>query len=478
MIEMLRAAEDTTIKCITEIANKVYNSGQITEQMCKSTFIAIPKVSGTLDCDKHRTISIMSQITKIILKVLLRRLRERIRREVSEEQCGFVEGKGTSNAIFMLRTMAERVIEKQRDLYVCFIDYEKAFDKVKHEVLMEILRDIGVAGKEYRVIKNLYWAQKACVKINGEETGWQAVRRGVRQGCVLSPDLFSLYGEIIMRGISEYEGIRMGGRNINNIRYADDTVLIAHSSQQLQLIFNRVKEESERKGLNINIRKTKTMVLSKNSPAPRFQLRCGEQRVEQVERFEYLGSIITEDVRCKEEINRRIMIAKAAFINMKNILTNRKLSIKTRKNLVKTYVWSTLLYGVESWTLSAATVTKLEAMEMWCWRRMMKIPWTARITNETVLEMVGERRELIRTVRGRQLRFFGHVMRREGMENVIITGMVEGRRGRGRPREKYVDGLVKLIGDGMTHLQFIRATSDREQWKSMVADVLEDMAQR
>ena len=92
--------------------------------------------------------------------------------------------------------------------------------------------------------------------------------------------------------------------------------------------------------------------------------------------------------------------------------------------------------------------------------------------------MVSERRELVRTVRGRQLRFFVHVMRREGMENVIITGMVEGGRGRGRPREKYVDGLVKLMEDGTTHLHLIRATSDREQWKSMVADVLEDMAQR
>jgi len=146
-IEMLRAAGDMAVKSITEIANKVYHSGQITEQMCTSVFIAIPKVSGTLDCDKHRTISIMSQITKIVLKVILRRIRERIKREVSEEQCGFVEGKGTSNAIFMLRTMAERVIEKQRDLYVCFIDYEKAFDRVRHADLMEILKGIGITGK-------------------------------------------------------------------------------------------------------------------------------------------------------------------------------------------------------------------------------------------------------------------------------------------------------------------------------------------
>ena len=145
---------------------------------------------------------------------------------------------------------------------------------------------------------------------------------------------------------------------------------------------------------------------------------------------------------------------------------------------MKTYVWSTLLYGVESWTVTETMGKRLEAMEMWCWRKMMKIPWTARRTNEAVLEMVGEKRELLKSVRERQLRFFGHVMRGNGLENIIITGMVEGRRGRGRPREKYVDGLAKLARGDMTRTQFIRATQDREGWKSMVAHVLEDMAQR
>ena len=108
----------------------------------------------------------------------------------------------------------------------------------------------------------------------------------------------------------------------------------------------------------------------------------------------------------------------------------------------------------------------------------MKIPWTARRTNETVLEMVGEKRELLKTIRERQLRFFGHVMRRDGLENIIITGMVEGTRGRGRPREKYVDGLAKLVRGDMPRTQFIRATQEREGWKSMIAHVLEDMARR
>lgn len=289
---------------------------------------------------------------------------------------------------------------------MCFIDYEKAFDKVRHVDLMEILKSIGVTGKEYRMIKNLYWGQKACMKINGEETQAQNIKRGVRQGCVLSPDLFSLYGEIIMRDIEDCEGISIGGRNINNLRYADDTVLIADTKVKLQVLLNRVKEESGNRGLTINARKTKCMVMSKNIPVPRMRLICGDQVVEQVGKFNYLGSVVSEDVRCKDEIKRRIGIAKDAYGNMKNLLTNRKLSIRTRKSLVKTYVWSTLLYGVETWTISTEMMKRLEAMEMWLWRRMMKIPWTARRTNEEVLEMVGERRQLIATVRGRQLKFF------------------------------------------------------------------------
>lgn len=316
------------------------------------------------------------------------------------------------------------------------------------------------------------------MKINGEETQAQNIKRGVRQGCVLSPDLFSLYGEIIMRDIEDCEGISIGGRNINNLRYADDTVLIADTKVKLQVLLNRVKEESGNRGLTINARKTKCMVMSKNIPVPRMRLICGDQVVEQVGKFNYLGSVVSEDVRCDDEIKRRIGIAKDAYGNMKNLLTNRKLSIRTRKSLVKTYVWSTLLYGVETWTISTEMMKRLEAMEMWLWRRMMKIPWTARRTNEEVLEMVGERRQLIATVRGRQLKFFGHVMRKDGLENLMMTGMVEGSRGRGRPRVKYMDGLLKLVRGVMTRGQFIRATRNRSDWRSMVADVLEDMAQR
>ena len=197
--------------------------------------------------------------------------------------------------------------------------------------------------------------------------------------------------------------------------------------------------------------------------------------------FKYLGSLITEDERCEVEVKKRIGIAKKTFSDMRNLVTIWKLSIRTRKNMMKTYIWSTLLYGVESWTLSERLVKRLEAMEMWLWGRMMKVPWTARLTNGEVLIMVGENRQLMQAVRKRQFKFFGHVVRGGGggMENLALTGMIEGGRGRGRLREIYLDGLVRQTGGRVTTaLQLIRTASDRQEWKSMVADVLEDMAQR
>ena len=166
-IEMLKAVKDFSIEKITKIANIIYEEGTITEEMCKSVFITIPKQAGTLECNKHRTISIISQITKLILRVILERVRGKIRQEVAEEQYGFVEGKGTRNAIFIVRMLSEKAIEMQKDLYLCFIDYEKPFDRVSHKDIVEMLMKIGIDGKDLRVIINLYENPKAAVRVAG-----------------------------------------------------------------------------------------------------------------------------------------------------------------------------------------------------------------------------------------------------------------------------------------------------------------------
>ena len=120
---------------------------------------------------------------------------------------------------------------------------------------------------------------------------------------------------------------------------------------------------------------------------------------------------------------------------------------------------------------------RLEAIEMWLWRRMLRIPWTDLKTNEEVLTLAGERRNLMNIIRKRQLRFFGHVMRRDGLENVVTTGMISGSKARGRPREKYTDGLMRATDMTNVH-EMLHATRNRYEWKNLVDNVLEDTSPR
>ena len=160
-----------------------------------------------------------------------------------------------------------------------------------------MLENIGIGGKELRLIKNLYWQQEATVKVGSEQTDMFLIKRGVRQGCVMSPDFFNLYGEMIMREIKHTEGANIGGYNINNIRYADDSVLIADTVEKLQQLVNTVEEASEQNGLKINVKKTEVLVISKSENVPRIRITSRNNIIKQVDNFKYLGSTITEDGR-------------------------------------------------------------------------------------------------------------------------------------------------------------------------------------
>ena len=128
-----------------------------------------------------------------------------------------MQNKGTRNAIYILRTLAERAIEMQKDVYLCFIDYSKAFDRVRHKELIQILMELDIDGKDLRLIRNLYCDQKAAIRIGDEISKYLKIKKGVRQGCVLSHDLFSIYSEKILREIIDLNGMKINDININNI---------------------------------------------------------------------------------------------------------------------------------------------------------------------------------------------------------------------------------------------------------------------
>ena len=155
----------------------------------------------------------------------------------------------------------EKAREFQKNIYFCFIDYAKAFDCVDHNKLWKILKEMGIPDHLTCLLRNLYVGQEATVRTGHGTTDWFQIGKGVPQGCILSPCLFNLYAEYIMRnaGVEEAQArIQIAGRNINNLRYADDTTLMAES-EELKSLLKKMKEESEKAGLNLNIQKSKIM---------------------------------------------------------------------------------------------------------------------------------------------------------------------------------------------------------------------------
>ena len=196
-----------------------------------------------------------------MLKILQARLQQYVNHELPDVQAGFRKGSGTRDQIANIHWIIKQAREFQKNIYFCFIDYAKAFDCVDHNKLWTILKEMGIPDHLICLLRNLYAGQEATVRTGHGTTDWFQIGKGVRQGCILSPCLFNLYAEHIMRnaGLDEVQaGIKITGRNINNLRYADDITLLAES-EELKSLLMKVKEEVEKVGLKLNIQKTKIM---------------------------------------------------------------------------------------------------------------------------------------------------------------------------------------------------------------------------
>ena len=198
---------------------------------------------------------------------------------------------------------------------------------------------------------------------NGHGTReWFQIGKGVHQGCILSPYLFNLYVEYIMRnaGLEEAQtGIKIAGRNINNLRYADDTTLMAKSQEELKSLLLKVKEESEKVDLKLNIQKMKIMA---SSPITSWQV--DGETVETVADFIYWGSKITADGDCSHEIKRHLLLGRNVMSNLDSILKNRDITLPTKVHLVKAMVFPVVVYGCESWTIKKTEDRRIDAFEV------------------------------------------------------------------------------------------------------------------
>ena len=204
-------------------------------------------------------------------------------------------------------------------------------------------------------------------------------------------------------GLDEAQaGIKIAWRNINNLRYADDTILMAESKEKLKSLVMRVKEESEKVGLKLNIQKTKIMA---SDPITSWQI-DGET----VADFIFLASQITAHGDCNHKIKRRLFLGRKAMINLDSTLKSRDITLSKRVCLVKGMVFPVVMYGCESWTIKKAEHWTIDAFELWCWRGLLTVPWTARRSNQSNLKEISPGCSLEGPMLKLKLQYFGHLM--------------------------------------------------------------------
>ena len=469
-----------TADMLLPLFKRIWEEEEIPTDWKEGHIIKLPKKGDLSNCDNYRGITLLSIPGKIFNRILLERMKDAVDEILRDNQAGFRSSRSCTDQIATLRIIVEQTMEWNSSLYINFVDYRKAFDSIHRDTLWQLLRHYGIPMKISTLIKKSYEDMTCQVVHQGKVTKKFEVKTGVRQGCLLSPFLFLLAIDWVMKKTTE--GRRNGiqwtlWNQLEDLDFADDLALLSHSHQQMQDKTSRLESASSQVGLNIHPRKTQVMKMNAASIDPVTLDGCS---LEEVESFTYLGSIIDKQGGTDADVKARIGKARTAFTLLRNIWRSPQLLTKTKLQFFNSNVKAVLLYGSETWRTTKTTMRKVQTFINSCLRKILRIYWPETISNRELWQRTGQL-AAEEEIKRRKWRWIGHSLRKPSttITRQALTWNPQGKRRRGRPRNSWRRDLEADAREmGYTWSEIERLAQDRERWRAAVDGLCPQRANR
>ncbi|KAK7107318.1 hypothetical protein V1264_015265 [Littorina saxatilis] len=468
--EALKTDVETSVEILYPLFCKIWEEEEVPAEWKEGYLVKLPKKGDLSSCANYRGITLLSIPGKVFNRIILNRMKEAVDPHLRDQQAGFRKERSCTDQIATLRIILEQSLEWNSPLYVNFLDYEKAFDSVDRQTLWKLLRHYGVPEKITNIIKKSY-EKMTCRIVHGRQlTDAFEVRTGVRQGCLLSPFLFLLAIDWVMKTSTDQKrnGIQWTlWTQLDDLDFADDLALLSHTQQQMQEKTGIVADNSASLGLHINRGKSKVFKTNAPNNTP---ITVEGSALEEVDSFTYLGSILDKQGGTDADVKTRIGKARAAFHQLKKIWGSSEVSITTKIRVFNTIVKPILLYGAETWRTTVTTMKKIQVFINTCLRKILKIRWPEKISNED-LWLRTRQQPVEEDILQRRWRWIGHTLRKpaSNITRQALTWNPQGKRKRGRPRNTWrrdLDADAKHMGKTWGMLE--RLAQNRDAWRELI----------
>jgi hypothetical protein len=464
-VEMVKAGGSAGMEWLYRIMRAVWKEKMVPEDWTKGEIVVIFKKGDRKECSNYRGITLISQCAKIYERILEKRVRDQIENKLREEQYGFRKNRSTTDLIFTLRNMMEKKWEKREDLYMTFLDIEKAYDNLPREKVWECLRKKEVEEETITRIQSMYRNCKSRVRMAEGYTDWITVEKGVRQGSVISPLLFITVMDEMLREVMDGEE-----NETDTCIYADD-ILIWGDRDQVQLKVEKWEMVTEKYGMKLSQDKSESVVMQRGKRnGNKIKLKNGD--IEEREEFKYLGSVITREARLESEVKRRINQAESFYMKVRKLLWNENFPKRCKVLFYKLYFEPILMYGAATWNISNKEERMMEAAQMKFIRSIEGVTKMDKIKS-TVLRGNIKVERLGYKMGKERLKLFGKIKKME--DNRLprkICNIEYEKRGRGRPRERWIEKVQRDVeerGEKWQEVEENEVWKDKEKWNILIS---------